>query len=146
MRSGDPGPDRPWRMPRVGPDLLFASQEVCQQRSPAVQGRPQDVVGCDATPATKHGAYLFTAANLGMDVIVFLRASPGWQLPSGRRLPYELPACPTFARMAGFGAIEPSRVASLSAYCCPTPAVRNTRRDRLSWVDSGHSVPCFAVT
>jgi len=53
MRSGDPGPDRPWRMPRVGPDLLFASQEACQQRSPAVQGRPQDAVGCYATPATK---------------------------------------------------------------------------------------------
>jgi hypothetical protein len=36
---------------------------------------------------------------------------------------------------AGYGAIEPSHVASLSAYCCPIPAVRNTRRDRLSWME-----------
>ena len=27
MRSGDPGPDRPWRMLRVGPDLLFARKK-----------------------------------------------------------------------------------------------------------------------
>ena len=49
MRSGDPGPDLPCRMLRVGPDLLFTSQEACQQRSPAVEGQPQDAVGLDAT-------------------------------------------------------------------------------------------------
>jgi hypothetical protein len=61
-------------MLRMGPDLLFTSQEACQQRSPAVEGQPQDAVGHDATPTTNW------AATIGH------------------------PACPTFARVAGFGA------------------------------------------
>ena len=28
---------------------------------------------------------------------------------------------------------------ALSECCCPIPAVRNTHRDRLNWVDCGHS-------
>jgi hypothetical protein len=58
-------------MLRVGPDLLFTSQEACQQRSPALEGQPQDAVGHDATPTTN------------------------WVATIGH------PACPTFARVAG---------------------------------------------
>ena len=53
------------------------------------------------------GAHLFTAADLGTDVTRFLRASRGWQLLSGERLPYEHPARPTFARVTSFDAIGP---------------------------------------
>ena len=42
--------------------------------------------------------------------------------------------------MAAIGAQLPALQASLSGECCPTPAVRNTRRDRLSWVGSDHSI------
>ena len=39
-------------------------------------------------------------------------------------------------RTAGIGAIEPLSRVEPNAYCCPTPAIRCGRRERLSWVDT----------
>ena len=52
MRTGDPGPDRPWRMLRVGPDLLFARKKHASSGRRLSKVRPRDAVGCDATRAT----------------------------------------------------------------------------------------------
>jgi hypothetical protein len=72
MRSGDPGPDRPWRMLRVGRDLLCVTRSV----PAALAGCRRSAPGCGRlrchTRHEAHGAYLFTAANLSTDVIGFL--------------------------------------------------------------------------
>lgn len=58
-------------------------------------------------------------------------------MPTCNERPVRVEPCGSTAvpRAAGIGAIEPSRMVALSAYCCPIWVIRRRQPNWLSWVD-----------